>query len=142
MNAHKLIPMRDCLNPLNRPQPSTRIKTDNTTTKDFAQGTIKQKRSEGCDCKHWWLKDQVKEFNVTWAPGKTNLEDHHSKHHTGACHSKARPICPCEGEKSPTDLQGCVKSLSNAHRGQARRVHSQPMPCGWHAAVGQENTDG
>ena len=71
MNAHKLMPMRDCLHMLNHPQPPTRIKTDNVTAKGFVQSTVKQKRSKGCDWKCWWLKDRVKEFNITWASGKT-----------------------------------------------------------------------
>ena len=120
-NAHKLIPMQDCLNTLKHPQPPTRIKTDNVTAKSFVQGTIKQKRSKGCDRKCWWLKDRAKEFNITWAPGKTNLADCHSKHHIGTCHSKVRTIHLCEGKESSTDLQGCVDSLSKAHGGQARK---------------------
>ena len=122
MNAHELIPMQDCLNTLNHPQPPTRIKTDNITAKGFVQGTIKQRRSTGCNRKCWWLKDRVKEFNINWAPGKTNSADCHSKHHTGTCHSKVRPICLYEGEKSPTDLQGCIELSRGAHRGgQARK---------------------
>ena len=120
VNAHELTPVRDCLNTLKHSQPPTRIKTDNITAKGFVQGTTKQKRNEGCDRKHWWLKDRVKEFNITWAPGKTNLADSHSKHHTGTCHSKVRPIYLHEGKKSSADLQGCVESLSNAHHGQAQ----------------------
>ena len=127
MNAHELIPIKDCLNTLKHPQPPTGIKTDNITAKGFAQGAVKQKRSKGCDCECWWLKDRVKEFNVTLAPGKTNLADCHSKHHSGADHSKVRPIHLCEEKKSPTDLQGCVKLLTNAHHsGQARKQATSP----------------
>ena len=126
MNAHELIPMRDCLNTLKHPQPPTRIKTDNITAKGFVQGTIKQRRSEGYNRKHWWLKDHVKEFNVTWAPGKTNLADYHSKHFTGSYHSKVRPIYLYEGEKSPTDLQGCIKISRGAHGGPARKPAISP----------------
>ena len=117
MNAHELTPMQDCLNTLEHPQPPARIKTDDITAKGFVQGTIKQKRSEGYDRECWWLKDCVKEFDITWAPGKTNLADCHSKHHTGTHHSKVRPICLYEDKKSPTDLQGCIESLHGAHSG-------------------------
>lgn len=127
MNAHELVPMRDCLNTLKHPQPPTRIETDNITAKGFVQGTIKQRRSKGYNRKYWWLKDRVKEFNIIWAPGKTNLADYHSKHHTGSYHSKVRPIYLHEGEKSPTDLQGCVEILQGAHsKGQARKPAINP----------------
>ena len=102
------------------------IKTDNITAKGFVQGTIKQRRSKGYNRKYWWLKDRVKEFNVIWAPGKTNLADYHSKHHTGSCHAKVRPICLHEGEKSPIDLQGCVEILRGAHGGPARKPAISP----------------
>jgi len=127
VNAHKLIPLRDCLNTLKHPQPPTRIKTDNITAKGFVQGTIKQKRSKGYNRKYWWLKDRVKEFNITWAPGKTNLADYHSKHHTGSYHAKVRPIYLCEKEKSPVDLQGCVELLHSAHSSrQVRKPEISP----------------
>ena len=119
--------MRDCLNTLKHPQPPTRIKTDDITAKGFVQGTIKQRRSEGCNRECWWLKDRVKEFNILWAPGKTNLADYHSKHHAGSYHSKVRPIHLYEGERSPTDLQGCIKSLQGAHgKGPARKPAISP----------------
>ena len=149
MNAHKLIPMHDCLNTLKHPQPPTRIKTDNITSKGFVQGTIKQKRSKGHNRECWWLKDRVKEFNITWAPVKNNPADCHSKHHTGSCHSKVRPICLHKGEKSPTDLQGCVESLHGAHNGglarkpannpssQARASRFSPVDVTPHHAAGR-----
>ena len=127
MNAHELIPLRDCLNALKHPQPPARIKTDNITAKGFVQNAIKQRCSKGCNRKCWWLRDRVKEFDIIWAPGKTNLADCHSKHHTGSCHSKVRPIHLHDKEKSPTDLQWCVKSLRGAHsHGSARKPASGP----------------
>ena len=69
----------------------------------------------------------MKEFNITWAPGKTNLADCHSKHHAGAHDSKARPICLHEEKKSPTDLQGCIELLHGAHsRGPAHEPATGP----------------
>jgi hypothetical protein len=44
--------------------------------------------------RYHWLTDRVrqKQLNVYWRPGKDNLEDYHTKHHSAQHHKDMRPL--------------------------------------------------
>ena len=117
MNAQEAIPMRYCLEELGHKQPATRIRTDNQTAQGFVRGTIKQKRSRTFDWQFWWLKDwsTQQQFHITWGPGKSNLADYYTKHHTGTHHKQVRPIYLHEST-TPTSLQGCIKVFRGSNK--------------------------
>ena len=78
----------------------------------------------------YWLRDHVAQgqFQVYWAPGKTNLADYFTKHHSPAHHKLLRPIY-LHANTSPTDLQGYIKILSaqpsSAQHKSIRPAHGQ-----------------
>jgi len=73
---------------------ATPLTTNNNTAEGILTGTIKQKRSKAIDMRFYWLIDRVtqKQFAVQWEPGKNNLADYPTKHHSGSHHRKSRPI--------------------------------------------------
>ena len=90
------------------------MKTDNSTAQGILTGTIKQKRSKAIDMPFYWLKDRAKQgqFEIYWEPGKNNLADYPTKHHSGTHHATVRPIYLYDAEKSPTTVKGCVEILA------------------------------
>jgi hypothetical protein len=52
------------LEELGHPQPPTPMETDNTTTTDYSNGTITQKRTKAMDLHFYWIKDRVKQDNL------------------------------------------------------------------------------
>jgi hypothetical protein len=114
MNAQDAIPIRQCLIDLGHPQPPTPIKTDNSTAQGYVNGTIKQKMSKSWDMRFRWLKNREaqQQFKVQWEPGKNNLADYVTKHHTAAHHQNVRPIYIYDPIKSPATVQGCIEILS------------------------------
>jgi hypothetical protein len=70
-------------------QPTTPLRTDNSTASDILNEAIKQKRSEAMDMRYHWLTYRVREkqVDVSWWPGRDNLGDYHTKHHS-AQHQK------------------------------------------------------
>jgi hypothetical protein len=73
---------------LGHPQPATPLRTDNYTSFGILNETIKQKRSKAMGMRYYWLTDRVrqKQFNVYWQPGRDNLGDYHTKHHSAQHH--------------------------------------------------------
>ena len=63
----------------------------------------------------WWLKDREaqEQFEAVWEASIHNLADYPTKHHLSPHHEKARPVHLHEGDRSPTNLQGCDKKSSN-----------------------------
>ena len=61
-----------------------------------------------------WIKDRVKQeqFDLQWDPGKNNLADYVTKHHSGTRHREVRPIYLFDKDLSPTTVQGCVEILN------------------------------
>ena len=82
---------------------------------------MKQKRAESADMSANWVKDRCEQgqFEIKWAPGKTNLADYPTKHHTGLHHRQVRPIQLFIEGKSPTALQGCNRILDPANKEQS-----------------------
>jgi len=106
-NAQEAIAIRQCLIELGHPQPPTPMKTDYSTAQGICMGTIKQKQSKAINIRFYWLKDRAEQgqFEIYWEPGKNNLADYPTKHHTGMHHATARPIYLYNVEKSPTTVK-------------------------------------
>jgi hypothetical protein len=88
-NAQSGAPLRVTLTELDHIQPPTPLRTDNSTAFDILNETIKQKISKAMEIRYHWLTDRVcqKQFDVYWRPGRENLGDYHTKHHS-AQHQK------------------------------------------------------
>ena len=115
LNAQEVLCIWQCLIELGHLQPATPIKTDNSTAKGILTKTIKQKRSKAIDMQFYWLKDRAEQgqFNIYWEPGKHNLTNYPTKHHTGAHHAIVRPMYLYDANKSPTTAKGCVEILKS-----------------------------
>ena len=76
------------------PIPPKLSKADNVTARGILAGTIKQTRSKAIDMWFYWLKDQTAQGQSGrfWEPGKHNLADYPTKHHSGAHHQAVQPI--------------------------------------------------
>jgi hypothetical protein len=56
------------------------------TALGIANNTIKHQRSRSMEMRFFWVADAVEQgkFDIKYFPGKENLADYQSKHHTGA----------------------------------------------------------
>ena len=92
-NCQEGQPIRTCLEYLGHPQPATPVQTDNSTAAGLAHDTIKQKRSKAFDMRFFWIRDRQdqKQYNIYWRPGKGNKSDYYTKHHPVAHHRNVRP---------------------------------------------------
>jgi hypothetical protein len=83
-NAQSGASLRFTLTELGHTQPPTPLGTDKSTAYGIVNETIKQKRSKAMDMQYHWLTDIVrqKQFDVYWRPGRENLADYHTKHHS------------------------------------------------------------
>ena len=86
--------LRTTLQEMGYKQPPTPIQVDNSTACGIANDNIKIQRSKAIDMRFYWVRDRVDQghFNVYWKPGKTNLADYFTKHHTATHHKLMRPI--------------------------------------------------
>jgi hypothetical protein len=111
-NAQSGAPIRINLIELGHKQPVTPLQTDNSTAFGILNETIKQKRSKAMDMRYHWLTDRVcqKQFDVYWCPGRENLGDYHTKHHS-AQHHKDMCGLLLHQANSLQVMQGCVKLL-------------------------------
>jgi hypothetical protein len=109
-NAQSGAPLRVTLTELGHQQPATLLRTDNSTAFGILNETIKQKRSKAMDMRYHWLTDRVrhKQFNVYWRPGKKNLGDYRTKHHSAQHHTYMRPLIVHQAN-SLNVLRGCIK---------------------------------
>ncbi len=114
------------LKELRHPQPSTPIHIDNTTTVDTVNNTIRRQQSWAMEMWYFWLIDGKvqKLFHFQCQPGKENLGDYPSKHHSANIHQH---VCPyyVHMNNSPTVLpwvakpsswQGCAETLADAYK--------------------------
>jgi hypothetical protein len=64
------------------------------------------------DMRYHWITDRVrqKQFDVYWRPGRENLGDYHTKHHS-AQHHKDMRVFILHQANSLQVLRGCVKLL-------------------------------
>jgi hypothetical protein len=53
---------------------------------------MRQKLSKAFDMRFWWIKDCIKQkqYDLQWAPGKTNRADYFTKHFLPWHHKKKR----------------------------------------------------
>ena len=93
-NMKEAVALRTALEEMGHPQNTTPIQVDNSTACGIANDTIKQRRSKAIDMQFYWVQDRVnrKQFHVYWRPGKLNLADYVTKHHTGKHHQEMWPI--------------------------------------------------
>jgi hypothetical protein len=86
LNGQVAVPIITTLTELGHPQPPTPMQVDNTTAEGFANGTMKQKKSKAMDMRWHWLKCRARQgqFLVCYRPGKENLADPFTNHHTPA----------------------------------------------------------
>jgi hypothetical protein len=111
-NAQSGAPLRVTLTELGHTQPPTPLRTDNSTAYGIVNETIKQKRSKAMDMRYHWLTDRVrqKQFDVYWRPGRENLADYHTKHHSAQHHKDMRHLILLEANSLPV-MRGCVKLM-------------------------------
>jgi hypothetical protein len=111
-NSQSGAPLRDTLAELGHTQPPTPLHTDNSTAFGILNKTIKQKRSKAMDMRYHWLTDRVrqKQFDVYWRPGRENLGDYETKHHSAQHHKEMRGLILYQAN-SLQFLRGCVKVL-------------------------------
>jgi hypothetical protein len=97
-NAQSGAPLRVTLTEMGHTQPPTPLRTDNSTAFGILSETIKQKRSKAMDMRYYWLTDIVrqKQFDVYWRPGRENLGDYHTKHHSAQHHKDMRHLTSYE----------------------------------------------
>jgi hypothetical protein len=90
-NAQSGAPLRLTLADI---QPTTPLRTDNSTEFGILNETIKQKISKAMDMRYHWLTDRVrqKQFDVYWRPGCENLGHYHTKHHSAQHHKEMRGL--------------------------------------------------
>jgi hypothetical protein len=64
------------------------------------------------DMRYHWLTDRVrqKQFDIYWQPGRENLGDYHTKHHSAQHHKDMRHLILHEADSLQV-LRGCVKLL-------------------------------
>jgi hypothetical protein len=86
LNGQDAVPIITTLRELGHPQPPIPIQVDNPTSEGFANSTMKQKRSKAMDMRWYWLRDRVRQGQllVYFRPGKSNLAEPFTKHHTPA----------------------------------------------------------
>jgi hypothetical protein len=111
-NAQSGAPRRVTLSELGHPQPPTPLRTDKLTAFGILNETIKQKRSKAMDMQYHWRTDRVrqKQFNVYWRPGRENLGDYHTKHHSPQHHKDMHRLILHQANSLQV-LRGCVRLL-------------------------------
>jgi hypothetical protein len=64
------------------------------------------------DMLYHWITDRIrqKQFDVYWRPGRENLADYHTKHHSAKHHKYMRHLILLEANSLQV-LRGCVKLL-------------------------------
>ena len=120
--------MRNTLDGMGYPQPSTVIVTDNSTADGIANDTIKQQRSRTIDMRYHWIRDRIVQgqFRVQWRPGKDNKGDYFTKHHAGAHHQRVRPQYLAQHCAAQSALTQDCKGVLNSHATSGAHIESSP----------------
>jgi hypothetical protein len=120
-NTKKAAILHITLEEMGYPQPATPLQTDNSTACGITNNNIKQQRSRAIDMRFYWVRDQVRQgqFNIHWKPGKVNLANCYTKHHSATHHQKVHPLYLHMDSSATTAnnpiasalhvLQGCAK---------------------------------
>jgi hypothetical protein len=93
LNCKQTAIFRVTLEEMGHPQPPIPVNCDNSTAVGIANNTIKRQRSQAMEMRFFWVADTVEQgkYNIKYIPGKENLADYQSKHHSGAHHMAVRP---------------------------------------------------
>jgi hypothetical protein len=87
-------PMIPSLEEMGHKQPSTGtpFKTDNSCTHGILISKMRQKLTKALDMRFWWIMDCIKQkqYDLQWAPGKTNQANYFTKHFLPWHHKKKR----------------------------------------------------
>jgi hypothetical protein len=112
-NAQSAAPLSVTLTELGHTQPPPPLRTDSSTAFSIVNETIKQKLSKAMDMRYHWLTDIVrqKQFDVYWRPGRENLGNYHTKHHSAQHHKDMRHLILHEANSLQV-MRGCVKLLT------------------------------
>ena len=94
LNCQQAEILRTTLQELGHPQYTTTIVTDNATENNIINGNAKQKRTKAMDMRYNWILDKQvqRHFHVIWKPGKENLADYFTKHHSTVHHKRVRTL--------------------------------------------------
>jgi hypothetical protein len=81
------------------------------------------------DMRYHWLTDRVrqKQFDVYWRPGRENLSDCHTKHHSAQHHKDMRGLILHQANSLQV-LRGCVKLLPLPQPPLRARTYAQTNP--------------
>jgi hypothetical protein len=92
INAKEAVHLRRILSEMGHPQPRTPIQTDNSTAEGVVNSRVRPKRTKSMDMRFEWLLDRERQgqFKIYWRPGKTNLADYFTKHHSPMHHRSVR----------------------------------------------------
>jgi hypothetical protein len=92
INAKEAVYIRNILTEMGYPQPPTPLQTDNSTAEGVVNNTVQPKRTKSMDMRFQWLRcrEAQNQFRIYWRPGKTNLADYFTKHHSPAHHRNMR----------------------------------------------------
>jgi hypothetical protein len=112
-NAQSGAPLRVTLAELGHIQPPAPLHTDNSTAFGILNEKIKQKRSKSKDMRYHWLTYRVrqKQFDIYWRPGRENIGDYHTKHHSAQHHKDMRGLILHQANSLQV-LRGCVRLRS------------------------------
>ena len=132
LNCKQAAIFRVTLEEMGHPQPPIPVNCDNSTAVGIANNTVKRQRSRSMEMRFFWVADAVEQnkFDIKYFPGKENLADYQSKHHTGAHHTAVRPWYLHETTSvrelpracKPSTLKGCVGTLPDGY------VRTNPLP--------------
>jgi hypothetical protein len=111
-NAQSGAPLRVRLAKLGHKQPPKPLRTDSSTAFSIVKKTIEQKLSKAMDMRYHWLTNRVrqKQFDVYWRPGRENLDDYHTTHHS-AQHQKDMRHLILHEANSLQVVRGCDKLI-------------------------------
>jgi hypothetical protein len=128
-NAQSGAPLRVTLAELGHIQPPPPLRTDNSTVFGILNETIKRKRSKAMDMRYHWLTDRVcqKQFDVYWRPGRANLGDYHTKHHSAQPHKDMRRLILHQANSLQV-LQGYVKLRPLPQPQLRARIYAETNP--------------
>ncbi len=131
-NCQDGIIFRQTLDDLGHTQPRTPVYCDNATAVGIANNTVKRQRSRSMEMRFFWVgnKEAQNIYGISWHPGKENLADYRSKHHTGAHHRNVRPWYLHQENSprffprasAPSTLKGCVETLKDGY------IRNVPLP--------------
>jgi hypothetical protein len=120
------------LEEIGHPQPPPPINCDNSTTVGKANNTAKCQCSHSMEMQFFWVADAgaQNKFDIKYFPGKENLADYQSKHHTGTHHAAVclwylhKPASVLELPRAckPSTLKGCVGTLPDGY------ICTYPLP--------------